>query len=166
MKKCATQKTTKKPLHSAFLIYYGLKSRWQRSIQIHGYDKIKSMMHDFQKKCWRRCKANLSSASVKSTLLAIAAGGGLRGNSAKLNSEKNLCANLAMSAGTRATVSFLLFSSRVAANDFFCCNCPDDAVAALFDLSWEMLLASLQLLTTGEGNRGSFLRFFSAVPST
>jgi hypothetical protein len=29
-----------------------------------------------------------------------------------------------------------------------------------------MLLASLQLLTTGEGNRGSFLRFLSAVPST
>ena len=113
---------------------------WQESIQIHGYrDMIKlRTRHGFQKKCWRRCKAHLSSASVKSTLLAIAAVGGLLGYSAKLKSGKNLCANLAMSAGTRATVSFLVFSSRVAANDFFCCNCPDetdDAVGALSDLS-------------------------------
>ena len=122
-----------------------------------------------QNKSWRRCKTHLSSASVKNTLLAIGEGGGLWGKSAKLKSEKNLCANLAMSAGTRATVPLLVRSSRVAANDFFCCNCPDegdDAVGTLSDLSWETLFTSLQLLINGEGNRGSFLRVLSAVPST
>lgn len=63
-----------------------------------------------------------SSASVKSTRFATAAEGGLCGNNAGLNKGQNLCDNFAISLGTKATDSFLVLSTSVAANVFLGCG--------------------------------------------
>lgn len=58
-----------------------------------------------------------SSASVKSTRFATAAGGGLCGNNDGLKRGKNLCANSEISLGTKATDCFLVLSTSAAARD-------------------------------------------------